>query len=112
MFFLLPVKVADDVRNEILRWCFPRDFRPPSEDSLEKFPKIVPKWPDERCRSQFSEQFPQLQFFSMASAVRLSQWRPDEMFRSWYTSEFKEARKGFFVDVVFAKRWKITKKDI
>ena len=24
----------------------------------------------------------------------------------------KEARKGFFVDVVFAKRWKITKKDI
>ena len=25
---------------------------------------------------------------------------------------FKEARKGFFVDVVFAKRWKITKKDI
>ena len=25
---------------------------------------------------------------------------------------FKEARKGFFVDVVFAKRLKITKKDI
>ena len=24
----------------------------------------------------------------------------------------KEARKGFFVDVVFAKRFKITKKDI
>ena len=26
--------------------------------------------------------------------------------------KFKEARKGFFVDVVFAKRLKITKKDI
>ena len=28
------------------------------------------------------------------------------------SSVFKEARKGFFVDVVFAKRLKITKKDI
>ena len=27
-------------------------------------------------------------------------------------STFKEARKGIFVDVVFAKRLKITKKDI
>ena len=26
--------------------------------------------------------------------------------------DFKEARTGFFVDVVFAKRWKITEKDI
>ena len=27
-------------------------------------------------------------------------------------TQLKEARKCFFVDVVFAKRWKITKKDI
>ena len=29
-----------------------------------------------------------------------------------HKNTLKEARKGFFVDVVFAKRWKITKKDI
>ena len=34
------------------------------------------------------------------------------MLVDFYSISLKEARKGFFVDVVFAKRLKISKKDI
>ena len=47
-----------------------------------------------------------------SSSFNGKMFRKKSMLEKFRANVLKEARKGFFVDVVFAKRLKITKKDI